>query len=142
MKEKILIPILYIIWVFSMYISIIFSYYFPNFFIIVFYIDFVIIPVIIFSVFKSNFNKLSVPESYLYTIIDNLIIERELKEIKYGLCFNCNKILNFYEYYLSNVKYIDSNREKVRDMIQLWNNENIELYCCQCNSIEKLKQES
>lgn len=56
--------------------------------------------------------------------------------LKKRYCFKCNKCIDYGEYYLKNFKSI--NEEK---LIHLWQNENLEYYCCLCydKMIEKGK---
>ena len=48
------------------------------------------------------------------------------RDFKVRKCFNCKKIIDFGDYYIRNKK-IDQPR-----LIKLWENENLEFYCCLC----------
>ena len=47
--------------------------------------------------------------------------------LKKRYCFKCNKCIDYGEYYLKNYK--STNEER---LIRLWQNENLEYYCCLC----------
>jgi Leucine-rich repeat (LRR) protein len=49
------------------------------------------------------------------------------EKLKKRNCFKCNKFIDYGEFYLKNFKSI--NEEK---LLRLWQNENLEYYCCLC----------
>ena len=60
------------------------------------------------------------------------------ENLKTRQCFNCNKLIDYGEFYNKNFKSINE-----ADLVQFWQNDNLEYYCCLCYDelIKKIKLE-
>ncbi|GAI80632.1 unnamed protein product, partial [marine sediment metagenome] len=60
------------------------------------------------------------------------------EKLKKRYCFNCKKPIDYGEFYNKNFKSINET-----DLVQFWQNENLEYYCCLCYDelMKKIKLE-
>lgn len=60
----------------------------------------------------------------------------KIKDLKERVCWNCNAKLTFEDYFSSN-SHLDKTRA-----LELWENNNVEFYCCSCYRIIKSSKET